>query len=47
MCIIYSNEKMGMDDALDVLKEYGVRAGDDISKMIYKITLFPGLSKLL
>ena len=48
LCAIYTAmKKMGLDDALDVLKEYGVRAGDDISRMIYKITSFPGLSKLL
>ena len=48
LCAIYTAmKKMGMDDALDILREYGVQAGDDISKMIYKITSFPGLSKLL
>lgn len=48
LCAIYIvMKKMGIDDSLDVLKEYGVQAGDDISKMIYKITSFPGLSKLL
>ena len=48
LCAIYTAmEKMGIDDALDVLKEYGIRAGEDISKMIYKVTSFPGLSKLL
>jgi len=48
LCAIYTAMKdIGIDDALDVLKEYGVRAGADISKMIYKITSFPGLSKLL
>lgn len=48
LCAIYTAmKKMGIDDALDVLKEYGIRAGDDISKMLYKITSFPGLSKLL
>ena len=48
LCAIYTAmKKMEIDDALDVLKEYGVRAGDDISKMIYKITSFPGVSRLL
>lgn len=47
-CALYTTMKeMGIDEALDSLKEYGVRAGDDISKMIHKITSFPGLSKLL
>ena len=48
LCALYTAmKKAEIDDALDVLKEYGVQAGDDISKMIYKITSFPGLSKLL
>ena len=48
LCALYTAmKKMGIDDALDVLKEYGIQAGDDISKMIYRITSFPGLSKLL
>ena len=48
LCAIYiAMKKMGIDNALEVLKEYGVRTGDDISKMVYKITSFPGLSKLL
>lgn len=48
LCALYTTmKKMGMDDALDVLKEYGARTGNDISKMLYKLTSFPGLSKLL
>lgn len=48
LCALYTTmKKMGIGDTLDVLKEYGIQAGDDISKMIYKITTFPGLSKLL
>lgn len=48
LCALYlAMKKMGMEDALDILKEYGVQAGNDISKMIYKITSFPGVSKLL
>ncbi|MBR2045981.1 MAG: L-2-amino-thiazoline-4-carboxylic acid hydrolase [Agathobacter sp.] len=48
LCALYTVMKeMEINDALDVLKEYGVQAGDDISKMIYKITSLFGLSKLL
>lgn len=48
LCALYiSMEKLEIDDAIDFLKEYGVRTGEDISKMIYKITSLPGLSRLL
>lgn len=37
----------GFENALDLLKEYGKQRGNDISRMIGKITSFPGLSRLL
>lgn len=48
LCALYTTmKKAGMDDALELLKEYGVQVGEDVSGMIGKVTSFPGLSKLL
>jgi len=48
LCALYTTmKKAGMDDALELLKEYGVQVGEDVSGMISKVTSFPGLSKLL
>lgn len=48
LCALYKvMQKEGIENALDVLKEYGHQAGENISGMIYKITSFPGISKLL
>ena len=40
-------KKHEVENALDLLKEYGKQTGDDFSTMIGKITSFPGLSRLL
>lgn len=37
----------GVENALELLKEYGKQRGNDFSHMIGKITSFPGLSRLL
>ncbi len=40
-------KKYNVENALDLLKEYGKQAGDELSKTIWKITSIPGLSSLL
>lgn len=40
-------KRHGIENALDLLEEYGKQVGDNLSAMIYKITSIPGLSKLL
>lgn len=40
-------KKHKIEDALDLLKEYGKQTGDNFSALIGKITSIPGLSRLL
>lgn len=40
-------KKYEIENALELLKEYGKQTGNDLSVLIGKITSFPGLSKLL
>ena len=40
-------KKHNVENALDLLKEYGIQAGDELSALIGKITSIPGLPCLL